>query len=210
MIKLGVTNMIWIILGIVVVIVIAAAMFSNENNSPLIARDKNKERIESYLNQIKEFNFDKKYFSYDKLQGIAVDYGNGKLMIFNSDANKNLFHKTYNFNDLVESEIIEDGVTITKTSRASQFAGAAIGGTLAGGVGMVVGGLSGKKTNDDEIRSMDLKLLFNDLEKPVHVINYLTPLHRKTQPKNTQEYKEALEKIRDWHGVMKVIIERSN
>lgn len=75
--------------------------------------------------------------------------------------------------DLIASEVLVDGKMVTRTSRASQFAGFAIGGLLFGGVGSVVGGLSGKTVTQKEVKDVRLRLMVNDLEDPFHVVEMM-------------------------------------
>ncbi|MGR5973316.1 hypothetical protein ACT7CX_19865 [Bacillus cereus] len=48
--------------------------------------------------------------------------------------------KEYDFADLIQSEILEDGVSISKVSNVSMLSRVLVGGALAGGVGAIVGG----------------------------------------------------------------------
>lgn len=58
----------------------------------------------------------------------------------------------YDYKDIIESEVVIDGKSVTKTSRASQFVGTAIGGVLAGGVGAIIGGLSGSTSTKGKVK----------------------------------------------------------
>lgn len=79
----------------------------------------------------------------------------------------------YSFRDLMKSELVDDGSTVTSTSRSSQLAGALVGGLLFGGVGAVVGGLTGKKNNARTIKDLALHIVVNDRAKPLFVIDVL-------------------------------------
>ena len=72
----------------------------------------------------------------------------GSYIKFDDNAKKILFPKTlltkariYNYSDLLGYEILEDGNTVTKGGLGS----AVVGGALFGGIGSVVGGLTGGK-----------------------------------------------------------------
>lgn len=67
-------------------------------------------------------------------------------------------------------EVQRNGVTITKTNRGSQLAGAAIGGLAFGGLGAVVGGLSGSSTSTERLKSIALLFQFDDAEHPTHEV----------------------------------------
>jgi hypothetical protein len=117
----------------------------------------------------------------------------------------------YNYDDILESEILEDGKTITTTSRGSQVVGALIGGALIGGVGAIIGGLSGKKTSDEEIYRIDLKVIVNNTKSPIKLINFMnsdsdlstTPVPTK---KEEPKYKSAKRNIDHWYSLLSVLI----
>lgn len=201
--------MLWIILIIVGLIVISVFL-TDEGNNSVIAKRENNKRIKSYLNTLSDNQFDKKYFSEDTMDGVGISFENNTITLFKANGKKEISHNTYKFNDLIEAQVIEDGQTVMKTSRASQFAGAAIGGVIAGGLGAAVGGLSSEKVNNERINSVDLKLIVNDLQKPTHTVNFLSPLlgASKYEDKGSERYVKSKENIADWQGTMKVIIER--
>ena len=73
------------------------------------------------------------------------------------------------FKDILSVEIIEDGVSVTRTSRRSQLGGALVGGVLAGGVGAIIGGTSGGKTTSENI----IKVNDIDIHNPINTINFI-------------------------------------
>ena len=76
-----------------------------------------------------------------------------------------------NASKLLGSEVIQDGKTVTTTSRGSQVIGAAAGGLVLGGVGAIIGGLSGKTESFDQLTGVHLRLLLENNEYPLHQIN---------------------------------------
>ena len=76
------------------------------------------------------------------------------------------------FRDLLACEILEDGAAITKTSRGSQVVGAAVGGLLLGGMGALIGGLSGSTTTRQTVSSVLLRLTVNDTAQPIHEVYF--------------------------------------
>lgn len=68
--------------------------------------------------------------------------------------------------DLLAFEIIKDGVTVSKKSTTRTVGGALIGGVLTGGVGAIIGGLSGGSTTQEKINAVSLKLLVKNLPNP--------------------------------------------
>jgi len=80
--------------------------------------------------------------------------------------------RTFSYKDILESEVIIDGETVTKTSRTSQVGGAILGGIFAGGVGAVIGGLSGKTASKEKVKTIQLKIIVNDIKNPLQIIPF--------------------------------------
>lgn len=149
--------------------------------------------------EISSYTPSQQFSAYGK--AISIDEKSNKLAI--SDLNNNY---TFNFSDIIESEIIEDDSTITKTSRTSQIGGALVGGALAGGVGAVVGGLSGSKTSEKAVNKITLKIVVNNLQTPNFYIDFLNSAN----PLNNSDSRliEARDKANHWHSLLSVIIKR--
>jgi hypothetical protein len=133
--------------------------------------------------------------------GIAIDGQSKQVCLINGES-----LRLVKYGDIIESEIITEGDTITKTSRASQLAGAAVGGLLLGGVGAIIGGVSGKKVTNKNVNDVWLKLLINDTSYPVHLIDFIDKIANtdvKTSPKI------ALKEAQKWHDLISIIIKQA-
>lgn len=62
------------------------------------------------------------------------------------------------FDCLAEIEFIQNDQSVTKTNRGSQLAGAAIGAVALGGVGAIIGGLSGSSRTKSKVKSIDIRI----------------------------------------------------
>ncbi len=130
------------------------------------------------------------------LAGLAVDDSSKQLCIIHGHSTR-----LYDYKDIIESEVVIDGKSVTKTSRASQFVGTAIGGVLAGGVGAIIGGLSGSTSTKEKVKGVSLKLIVNDTENPVHLIDFIELTNTgSTVPE------QALKEAKSWHDLLSVII----
>lgn len=74
------------------------------------------------------------------------------------------------YEDVIRVEIIEDGSAISSKSAMRTLGGAVVGNVVAGGAGMIVGGLSGSSKSSKEVSEIKVKLLLRDIKKPELVI----------------------------------------
>ena len=80
-----------------------------------------------------------------------------------------IINKVYDVNEVIGYEVLEDGKTITSGGLGS----AILGGALFGGVGAIVGSITGGKTTSRKVKSLRLKLTFNNIAEPVLYIDFL-------------------------------------
>jgi hypothetical protein len=133
-------------------------------------------------------NFEANQQWMDGLGGIAFDAKRKAICIFDRER-----ATIIDGNDLIAVELLKNGQSITRSARGSQVGCALAGGALLGGVGLVVGGLSGKQVT--RIQVTDVQLL-------ITVRNFAQPLHRLKFG--------SYEGIGDhWHSLLKVLIQES-
>ncbi|ETI68138.1 SHOCT domain-containing protein [Neobacillus vireti] len=168
-------------------------------------------KLHEMQTHLTDFTVSQKYQSYDIQSSILLDEERKKVCFIFAKTNSS---EMYEYKDIIESEILEDGKTITTSSRSSQIGGAIIGGVLAGGVGAVVGGLSGKKSSEQEINKIDLKVVVNNTKSPIKIINFLTAdvidLNGKPFPikKDNPKYKSAINSANHWHSLLSLLIKQ--
>lgn len=148
------------------------------------------------------FRVSQGYIGEDGLAGVAIDQ-DAKLLCLVS---RHEAPRVLGFRDILACELYEDGETITRTVRTSQVAGALIGGLAFGGLGAVVGGLSGKTRASRRVKHIDLRLLVNDTEQPTHDVRLLD-IPAKS---GSSRYETAMEIGRHWVSLMDVIIKRAD
>ncbi|MFU2014806.1 SHOCT domain-containing protein [Peribacillus butanolivorans] len=120
----------------------------------------------------------------------------------------NFSTKYFSHTDLLESKIIEDGVSVTQTSRSSQIGGALVGGIIAGGVGAIIGGLSGKTTTSQTVKSLKLQIVVNDTTKATQEMIFI--LDNKGVSKDSEYYKGVISNINEWHNIISVLINKAD
>ena len=92
----------------------------------------------------------------------------------------------HSFDDILDFELLEDGGTIAKGGLGR----AVVGGVLFGGVGAVVGGVTGKKKGKPTCTSLKVKITLNDMECPAAYINLI-----ETETKKDSMTYQACERI---------------
>ena len=77
---------------------------------------------------------------------------------------------------------------------------------MLGGVGAIIGGLSGNKTSSGKVKKIDLRIIVNRTKNPIHDINFMF----EERKKGDFFYNQAMKKARHWHGLMEVLIKRAD
>lgn len=186
-----------IFIGAIVIGVIVAVYQSNNHIKTI-------EQISKDLNDIDGFNPSNIYVPHDGKSAIAIGDNDKQICFVNNESS---FSPTLvSYRDLLSVEIIEDGESITKTSRSSQIGGALLGTVLLGGVGTIIGGLSGNKTTTDKVSSLVLRIVINDTKNPDRYITFLNSESKKSD----YGYKIAIENIRKWQSSVNVLIRKAD
>ena len=109
-----------------------------------------------------------------------------------------LKHATlYSYHDIVDFELIEDGTSITKGGLGR----AAVVGLLFGGVGAVVGGVTGGKKAQQKCTSLMVKITVNNVNTPAEYIKLITsPID-----KSGFTYKAAFQNAQDIISILQLI-----
>lgn len=151
-----------IILGIILmVIIIPIIMISGQR--------KVEQAVKKNAAAITDFKTTKEIKDPSNSFIVRFDEANEKIAYI--DAND---VKIISFKDIISVERIEDGVTKYKKSIAGTVGGALIGGAVAGGTGMIVGGLSSSGEARKKLTSLSVKVIINDISTPS--INFSLPL----------------------------------
>jgi len=150
-------------------------------------------RKENEIIKLDKYNIREKLisenFCIDKVKKIE------KYVLFIDDINKKFTvsnkktYKIYNFCDLLDFELNEDGNSIVKGKTASTVAG----GLMFGPIGAIAGA-SGRKKVDNECTYMAIRLLLNDLDNPelnIELIKQKTPKELGTYKKKRKEAQSA-------------------
>ncbi|MEX0828498.1 MAG: SHOCT domain-containing protein [Haliea sp.] len=187
----------WVLLIVVIGVVGGIAQ--------IVAVSNKKKAMEEKLKSLPEFSPTQRIMGNNGDTGLAIDEERKKVVLIkNGVAGVDL--KPITYKDVLSSEIFVDGETITKTARGSQLGGALIGGLALGGVGAIIGGLSGKKRSSEKVKRVDLRIAVNDIKSPLHDINFMDIEGKK----DGIIYKSAMDQARHWHGLIAVLIKMAD
>lgn len=158
------------------------------------------------LSSLHDFSSTQNIMGNDGNSGIAVDKKRKTVCLIKHSGigiGKGVTLDVISYQDILSSEIFEDGETITKTVRSSQLGGVLVGGLALGGAGAIIGGLS---VVADKVNKIDLRITVNRTSTPNHDINFMN-----IEAKNQDiVYTSAMEQARHWHGLMEVLIKRAD
>lgn len=193
---------------LLLLVIISTIWYSIERDKE---RKKNKNNLNKELANIKNFNPTKKKLSDWGM--IAIDAKNEKIAI---KENSKSF-KIYPYSAILSCEILEDNKT---TYRKSNTLGRAIiGGIIAGGPGAIIGGLSGKEKQNKEIKSLDLKIVVNDIGNPSFKICFFDAWDVTNNTKSSIKisdpvygpiFNKSLENLKNWKDNIEIIIDRKD
>ncbi len=202
---------------------IVLAIIGFTDNNPLLAiiaagiaiglnlRQANKDGVKAnkkfndFIENIPDFKKTQLTFNSKTKCGLAIDEQSNKICLFNTNKEppETL---VVSYKDIISAEIIEDGDSITKTSRSSQLGSALVGGILLGGVGAIVGGLSGSTRTSQNVSNITLRIIINNTKKPAHDVSLLN----NTITKKSSMYSEVMNNARHWHSLIVILIRKAD
>lgn len=131
---------------------------------------------------------------------IAIDKDREKI-VYIDDKGDSLNKKEFSFSDIISCELIKDGVTIYKKSTTRTIGGAIIGGALSGGVGAIIGGLSGSSKEKERINSISIKINLRDIDNPSFKFSFF-------EYKGSRMFlNESIESAEEWKDRIAAIID---
>lgn len=107
------------------------------------------------------------------------------------------------FSEIQEYELLENGGTVS----SGGLGRAVVGGVLFGGVGAVVGGVTGKKRGKSTVSSIQIKITTKDIESPVVTIDIYKGGDIKT---NSFIYKNFDQQAQEILSVLSIIVKESS
>lgn len=192
---MGILTWAFIIIAVATALVIAQ----------FIATNNKKKEMEFRLNALPDFHPTQQVMGCDGNSGIAVDEPRKKICLISNNGAA-VSERIISYKDIFSVELFEDGTSITRTVRTSQIGGAIVGGFVFGEAGAIIGGLSGKTETSAKIKRVDLRLIVNDTQAPLHDVAFMNIDGKK----GGIIYSQAIQQARHWHGIVEVLIQRAD
>jgi hypothetical protein len=137
-------------------------------------------------------------------EGLLLDANAGRIAFFEHRPNATFAHWVYSRKQLLGTEVIRDGHSVTKTSTSSLAGRALVGGVLLGGVGALLGGLTANSATKTTVRKLTLEIILNDAEHPVHRLSFLAdPVGVAT---DSIVFRAAAERLEFAHALIELLI----
>lgn len=201
----------------------AIALLALQHGPMIIRNTRYRDSLNEGLNNLADFTVSEKFISSEPKTAIAVDTERHKVAVVEVASSpwmpNEAPHATpkvyiYDFSELLEFAVTEDGNAVKHVSRGSQAGGALIGGALLGGVGAIIGGLSGSTTSTQKVKSIDLWLAARGDSTQIHRIRFLGldikgVIGVKELPgveRSNSQYLEAFSQAKRWSAILNAAI----
>jgi hypothetical protein len=183
-----------VFLGFMFVIAVLIAM-------PFVLRDESlRKEMEEQIEALPSFTSALRFDQPDKKLALLLDPESGQFVL----AKPKEAPRLYGFDQLIAVDVERDGMSLHKTNRGSQMMGAAVGGALLGPVGLLLGGLTGTKREEERVKRLSLKLVTSDLHTPVTEVIFFDSISGE-KPDSTP-VKKAAQQLEEWHGRFRTIL----
>lgn len=118
-------------------------------------------------------------FQYSNLH-FVVDKNNKQLLIIRVSL-MSIAYKILYYDEIQGVDISEDGTSVFNKSTSSAVGRAVVGGLLFGGVGAVVGGVTGKSKEKKTLNSYKVTIQLSNISDPIYEIEFVsTPIESGT------------------------------
>jgi hypothetical protein len=176
----------WVI-GIFIVLFFVSALYSG------FQRSKRQEALKDRI--LRDFSPDEIHFSAENKTAIGLNFKRKTVILYSAG-----YLGEYGFTKIASVEVLRDSTAITQTNRGSQIIGAVVGDVLLGGIGTLIGGLSGSKRSKTNINQIDLKLIVDCQKRPVYIISFFETTNKKGLSAKDSRVKSAVERLDRFHA----------
>lgn len=165
-----------------------------------------------WKNNIKNKIFDENNFD---VLDFVMPFETNSLLAINKNKIKILIYDFKNaymveLKNIISLEIFENGNSVAKTNFTSQAGRIIVGGVVAGGIGAIIGGLSGSSTSIEKVKEISLKITTDDYDNPNHKIFFIDKKMSGGVNKGSLTYNKAIEDIELWHSRLTNLIKEKS
>ena len=160
-----------------------------------VSANRRASEMEDEVRNLADFDAADVYVSAHNHAGVAIDRNRREILLTDRDD-----LRIFPVESIISCEVLEDGVQLAYANRGSQVLGVAVGGALLGGVGAVIGGLSGSQRTIQRVQSVVLRFTTDDFDNPVHDIVVAQAISEKGMGKDDVFYRGGLEVAERWHA----------
>jgi hypothetical protein len=189
------TEVILSAVGLVVMFAVAAGVIKF-----LLVRYETRALVNA-IEAIPDFTPDKLSIGFDRASALAIDENRAKLcLVRRTPASA----KIVSYADILGVEVVEDGLSLTKTVRPSPVRNSLVTAFLFG-AGARVRDRSGRSSAEasGKVKRIDLRLLVNDPAAPLHEINFYSGMA--ADAGDALVYQGRLT-VRNWYAIFAVQI----
>lgn len=136
------------------------------------AQSTEQQEIQAKQKAIEDFNASKKVNNYIYFDDVNKKFAIPKVSLLGKVQDMDI----YNYTDIIDFELLEDGSSIAKGGLGR----ALVGGALLGETGAIVGGITGQRKSNNICTSLKIKITLNNIDNPVAYINFITTKTKKS------------------------------
>lgn len=191
----------------VVVIAVAGAVAGAITDTPF-------RRFRSKLEN--EFPGTKVHVSHDDHSFLVVDFSNEQIIVGLRKprgtilAQEKPYRSRYPFSAIVKAEVLRDGTQVASTNRGSQAIGAAVGAVAFGGIGAIIGGLSGSSTSVSGTKRLSIQITVDDSTKPIHEVTFYETKSKKGGKRGDMLFDQGAQQIVEFGAHIEAAIRQSD
>jgi hypothetical protein len=164
----------------------------------------------------KEFPEAKVHVSHDDSSFLVVDFATDQLVVGLQKVRGTLlaqeqpYRSEIPFSGIVKAEVLKDGTQVASTNRGSQAVGAAVGAVAFGGVGAIIGGLSGSSTTSSGAKRLSIQITVDDASKPIHEVTFYETQRKKGGKRGEMFFDQGAQQVAAFSAHVEAAMRKSD